>query len=80
MKKAVISALALSIALGAGVAGARGVGDMQARALPSFEELDVDGNGGITRDDLAAFADARVAARTTDAVAGLMKVPARMGC
>lgn len=73
MKKVLISALALSVALGAGIAGARGMGDMQSRTLPSFEELDVDGSGGISRDDLAAFADAQRTARSTDAVSGLME-------
>ena len=61
MKKIVISALALSIALGAGAAMARGMGEMGKmgpRAMPSFEELDRDGNGQITLEDMQAFADA----------------------
>ena len=62
MKKIVISALALSVALGAGAAMARGMGEkgkMGPRAMPSFEEMDRDGNGQITLEDMQAFAEAR---------------------
>jgi hypothetical protein len=59
MKKTLISALALTIALGAGTAFARGNSEMGPRTLPSFEELDRDGNGQITQEELKAFGDAR---------------------
>jgi len=59
MKKTMISALALSIALGVGAGYAHGSGGMGPRALPSFEDLDRDASGGITMDDLSAFAEAR---------------------
>lgn len=55
MKKIFISALALSVALGAGAAMARGMGDMGPRALPAFDALDRDGNGQITLEDMQAF-------------------------
>ena len=59
MKKMLISALALSTALGAGIATARGMGDTGPRALPSFEELDRNGNGQVTLEDLQAFGNMR---------------------
>jgi Ca2+-binding EF-hand superfamily protein len=59
MKTTLISALALSVALGAGAATARGMGDTGPRALPSFEELDRNGNGQVTLEDLQAYGDAR---------------------
>jgi hypothetical protein len=59
MKKTFISALALTIALGAGTAYARGNGEMGPRAMPSFEELDRDGNGQVTLEDVQAFGEAR---------------------
>lgn len=62
MKQMMISALALSIALAAGAAMARGNGEMGPRALPSFEELDQDNNGQVTLEDVQAFAEARHAA------------------
>ncbi|SUZ32783.1 hypothetical protein ROE7235_02545 [Roseibaca ekhonensis] len=59
MNKILIPAIALSVALGAGVASARGNHDMGPRNLPSFEELDRDGNGEITPEDIQAFGEAR---------------------
>jgi Ca2+-binding EF-hand superfamily protein len=59
MKKTLISALALSIALGVGAAMARGMQDHGPRTLPSFAELDRNGNGEVTLEDLQAFGAAR---------------------
>lgn len=72
MNKTLVSALVLSLALGAGAASARANGDMGPRALPGFSELDGDGNGKVTQEELKAFAEARRAemeAKRTDRMA-----------
>lgn len=61
MEKNTMKILAASalIALGAGTATAQGM--MRGGEGPSFEELDVDGSGEITVEDLTAMRDSRFA-------------------
>lgn len=59
MKKILMSALVLTVSLGSGAAIARGMGEAGPRTLPSFEQLDRDGNGQVTPEEIRAFGEAR---------------------
>lgn len=79
MKKTLISALALSIALGAGAATARGMQDQGPRPLPSFEELDRHGNGQVTLEDLQAFGETQRAEMEAKRAERMQERAERMG-
>lgn len=55
MNKTIITALAMSLALGVTAAEARGIG----QKLPQFSEVDTDGNGQITEVEMSAIATSR---------------------
>ncbi|WP_296640403.1 EF-hand domain-containing protein [Roseinatronobacter sp.] len=79
MKKTLISALALTIALGAGAATARGMQDHGPRAMPSFEDLDRDGNGQVTLEDLQTFGEAQRAEMDAKRAERMTERAERMG-
>ena len=68
---------ALTFAILAGLAvpalAERGKGDMPKPPLPSFAELDADGNGSVTADELMAFGDSRFTDADTDGNGELTK-------
>lgn len=61
-----LTTLALSIACGSALAAGDGSGPGKHRSHHSFEELDANGDGKITQDEIAAHMQARFAQRDSD--------------
>lgn len=79
MKKILMSALVLTVSIGSGAAIARGMGEMGPRSVPSFEQLDRDGNGQVTLEDMQAFGEARRAEMEAKRAERMQDRAAKMG-